>query len=63
MTSFIEWLGSLCQDADPVKAGFQASWLYAVWNVFFPAAFGLTVAFLVRSLGKLFCSASGKETE
>ncbi len=42
----LEWLNALCRDADPVRAGFQASWLYVAWNILFPAAFGTAVALL-----------------
>lgn len=47
-----EWLKTLCEDADPVRAGFQASWLYVAWNVFFPAAFGAAIAVAMKLLRK-----------
>ena len=47
-----EWLRTLCEDGDHVRAGFQASWLYVAWNVFVPAAFGAVLAVVLKLLRK-----------
>ena len=39
-----DWLKAVAEDADPVRAGYQASWLYIVWNIAFPVCFGLIVS-------------------
>jgi len=52
--SFLDWLSALGQDADPVKAGFQAQWLYLVVCVTGPVLFGATVAGLLTGLERLF---------
>ncbi|MFC1672084.1 hypothetical protein ACFL01_02990 [Planctomycetota bacterium] len=52
--NFFEWLSALARDANPIKDGFQPSWFYVFWNVVFPAAFGVTVAFIVNLIKSLF---------
>lgn len=59
----LEWLTALCEDADPARAGFQASWMYVAWNVLFPAAFGVAVALLVRLLRRAASRPSKKESD
>ena len=58
-----EWLKALCEDADPARAGFQASWLYVAWNVLFPAAFGVAVALLVGLLRRATSRSSKRESD
>ena len=57
----LEWLKTLCEDADHARAGFQASWLYVAWNVFFPAAFGAAIALLAGLLRKIVSSPSRRK--
>ena len=52
--NFFEWLSALARDANPAADGFQPSWFYVFWNVAFPAAFGVTVAFLFNVIKGLF---------
>lgn len=59
----LEWLKALCEDADHARAGFQASWLYVAWNVFFPAAFGVMVALLVGLLRKIISRPPERKTD
>jgi hypothetical protein len=40
---FLEWLSALGQDADPVKAGFQAQGMYLFVCVAGPVLFGAVV--------------------
>ncbi len=58
-----EWLKTLCEDVDPARAGFQASWLYVAWNVFFPAVLGVAVALLVGLLRRATSRPSKKESD
>jgi hypothetical protein len=59
----IEWLKTvICKDADPAQAGFQASWLYVAWNIFFPAIFGVVVALVVGLLKRPASKSSKEET-
>ena len=59
----LEWLKTLCEDADPARTGFQASWLYVAWNVFFPAAFGVATALFVRLSKKVFSGPSERKDD
>ncbi len=63
MAPFLEWLKALCEDADPARVGFQASWMYVAWNVLFPAAFGVAVALLVGLLRRTTLRSSKKESD
>ena len=58
-----EWLKALCEDADPARAGFQASWMYVAWNVLFPAVLGVAVALLVGLLRRVTSRSSKKESD
>ena len=58
-----EWLKALCEDADPVRSGFQASWLYVAWNVLFPAVLGVAVALLVGLLKRAASRSLKKESD
>lgn len=61
--SFLEWLCSISRDADPARAGFQASWIYVAWNVAVPAAIGLLTALVAGLLQKLFGSGPAPDGE
>ena len=63
MAPFLEWLKTLCEDADPARAGFQTSWLYVAWNVLFPAVLGVTVALFVGLLKRTTSRSSKKESD
>ena len=60
----LEWLKTvICKDADPAQAGFQASWLYVAWNIFFPAIFGVAVALVVGLLKRPAPESTQKEAD
>jgi len=52
--SFLAWLSTLGQDANPVKPGFQAQSMYLLICVTGPVLFGATVALFLPGVERAF---------